>query len=507
WSYSGLDAWTEAWARELASAGVGPEVRVGVAFERSVAMVAALLAVWRACGAYVPIEPGLPEERRRWLLADAGCRLVVTAPGGGRDLPEGTAVIELEVPAAGFAPSAAWSSPEILPEGLAYVLYTSGSTGRPKGVAVPHRAVARLVAGSSFARLGPAETWLQLAPVAFDASTLELWGPLATGGRLLVSATGRRASLAELGAEVARERVTSLWLTAGLFHQMVEEELPSLAGLSQLLAGGDVLSPPHVERALGGLAGTRLVNGYGPTENTTFSCCHRVREAPERGASVPIGRPIGDSGALVLDRQGQLAPLGTVGELAVSGRGLARGYQGRPGLTAERFVPHPFACGERVYRTGDRVRWRANGLLEFLGRADAQVKIRGFRVEPGEVEAVLGELAGVRAAAVKVWTRAAGDKQLVAYAVGEGLSGSALREELARRLPEPLVPASVVVLEALPLTANGKVDRAALPEPGGEERAPSEPPRGPLEQLLARMWEELLGVESPGREESFFELG
>src|SRR6185436_5516200 len=289
----------------------------------------------------------------------------------------------------------------------AYVMYTSGSTGRPKGVAVVHRAVVRLVCDTGYARFGPGEVWLQLAPPSFDAATLEIWGALLHGGRLVLAPAGAPAP-AELGETLARHGVTSLWLTAGLFHQMVEESLAGLLPVRQLLSGGDVLSPGHVRRALSGLPGTRLINGYGPTENTTFTCCHPMEGPDEVESPVPLGRPIANTRVYVLDASLRPVPPGVAGELCAGGDGLARGYRGRPELTAERFVPDPFADrtdrsdGNRLYRTGDLARYLPDGRLEFLGRLDRQVKIRGFRVEPGEVEAKLLAHPGVEQAAVVV---------------------------------------------------------------------------------------------------------
>ncbi|HVR96204.1 MAG TPA: amino acid adenylation domain-containing protein, partial [Thermoanaerobaculia bacterium] len=487
-------------ARHLRSLGIGPEDRVGVALDRSVEMVVSWLGVLAAGGAYVPLSPSDPKERLATMANEASLRFLI---GEERRLP----VLE---PA---APPAAGSTPE----NLAYVMFTSGSTGAPKAVGVPHRAVVRLVRAMDYADLGPRQVFLQLAPPAFDASTLEVWGPLLNGGRLVLFPPAVRPASAELGAVLQRHEVTALWLTAGLFHQTVETGLEGLRTVSQLLAGGDVLSPEHVNRVLTELPGCVVINGYGPTENTTFTCCHPVREPVPPGLTVPIGRPIANTYVHVLGRDLQPVPVGVPGELFAGGDGLARGYLNRPDLTAQRFVPDPFAAapGARLYRTGDLVRRRPGGGIDFIGRLDSQVKIRGFRVEPGEVEGALSLHPAVREVAVIARRDAAakaGMERLVAYVTTDRTPPptlAELREFLRERLPEPMLPAVVVVLKSFPLTANGKLDRRALPEPAGAAgpTLPDVPPRTPVEELLAALWEDLLGVEHVGAEDSFFDLG
>jgi amino acid adenylation domain-containing protein len=517
-TYGDLAARADRLAARLRALGVSPEARVAVCLDRSPELIAALLAVLQAGGAYAPLDPAQPAQRLGAMLEDLRSPLLLTsqrhAPlftdfvaGGGRlvllDGPEE----ELPQPAA--------ADPAPGGDRLAYVMFTSGSTGRPKGVAVPHRAIVRLVCETDYARFGPEEVWLQLAPVSFDASTLEIWGALLHGGRLVLMPPGT-PTLGELAAVLSRHRVTSLWLTAGLFHQMVDEDLSTLSPVRQLLAGGEALSPSHVLRVARELPALRLINGYGPTEGTTFSCCWPVGPA-EIAGSVPIGRPISNTRALVLDAAGQPAAIGVAGELLIGGDGLARGYLGRPDLTAERFRPHPWSlAGERVYHTGDLLRFLPDGSLDFLGRIDRQIKIRGFRIEPAEIEAALLGLPGVAAAAVvaqSISAGSAGEVRLAAFVVGEegvDLVPAALRHELRSRLPEAFVPAVVRTLPALPLTANGKVDREALlrlgtePVRGEDEPAPA---RDPLEELVAGIWAGVLGLERVGADENFFDLG
>ncbi len=549
-TYAGLEARAAVLARRLTDLGVGPEVRVGLCLERSVEAVVAALGILTAGGVYVPIDPDYPAERLGFLLRDAGVAVLVAGERQLAALPATTAdlkvlVLCLDGRGAPLAEAEPTGRRQVIAPsgpagalGLAYVLYTSGSTGQPKGVAVPHRAIVRLVrsggsAGSTgegaFADLGAEQVFLQMAPLSFDASTLEIWGPLLNGGRLIVAPPGL-AALEELGDLVTRHGISTLWLTAGLFHQMVEEGLAGLSPLRQLLAGGDTLSPPHVRRALAGLPGTLLVNGYGPTENTTFTCCYPMRTREQVGATVPLGTPIANTRVYLLDRHGRPVPVGVAGELSAAGDGLARGYAGRPDLTAERFVPAGGELGEapgaRLYRTGDLARYLPDGRIEFLGRLDTQLKLRGFRIEPGEVEAVLAAHPEVREAAVlAIQVGQAGDpahsrdKRLVAYVVpqpGTEPAAAALRTYLKERLPDYMVPSGFALLEALPLNANGKVDRRALAARQDRwdrldgQRAETEEElvtSTPTEELLAGIWSEVLGRERVAADADFFELG
>jgi amino acid adenylation domain-containing protein len=512
-TYCELDRRANRLARRLRGLGVGPEAPVVLLVERSVEAVVAILAVLKAGGAYVPLDPELPEDRLLWLLGDVNPAVVLAQD---RLLPKlrriGVSSLLLMLDRESFeTESAETFASGAGPSNLAYVLFTSGSTGQPKGVCVTHHNVVRLVRGADYADLGPREVFLQFAPLAFDASTLEIWGPLLNGGRLVVCPPGHR-SLEELGRLIQAEGVTSLWLTAGLFHQMVDQRLESLQGVRQLLAGGDVLSPAHVRRALAGLPGVRLVNGYGPTEGTTFTCSYALAPGESVDDPVPLGRPIANTRAFVLDHGLQPMPPGLAGELFAAGDGVARGYLGRPDLTAERFIPDPFSRepGARLYRTDDLVRQRGDGVFEFLGRLDGQVKIRGFRIELGEVEAALTRRPGVRQAAVIARSNGQGEKRLVAYLVPDDTAHdvAGLRADLKRELPEYMVPVAFVTLESLPLTRSGKVDRRALPEPDyGEPARGFVAPSGPVEEILAHLWTEVMGIDRVGAESDFFELG
>ncbi|MFD5797635.1 amino acid adenylation domain-containing protein [Streptomyces diastatochromogenes] len=517
-SYAELDARANRLARLLIGRGVAPESVVAVALERGVDLVVALLAVVKAGGAYLPLDLSYPAERIAHMLADSTPILLLT---GGRDtvataglarvaLDEEETARELAGLAEGPLQPTELRAP-LSADNAAYVIYTSGSTGRPKGTVVPHRAVDRLVRESGYLELGPGNVVGQLSSASFDAATLEIWGPLLNGATLAVAAPGA-LSVAELKAFLTAHAVDTAWLTAGLFHEVVDQDVAALAGLRRLLAGGDALSPAHCRRLLAALPEVRLFNGYGPTENTTFTTVHEIlaAELTERTASVPIGSPIADTRVYVLDAALRPVPVGVEGELYTTGAGLARGYEQQAALTAERFVACPLEPGARMYRTGDRARWTADGRLVFSGRTDHQVKIRGFRVEPGEVTEVLSGHPQVAQAAVVTREDASGGPRLVAYVVPADPAGTELpdsvREFLADRLPEYLVPAAVVVLDALPLTANGKLDRAALPAPA----YPTGGGRGPAdsrEEAVGGLFREVLGLADVGMDDDFFALG
>jgi len=514
-TYAELRDRASALAAELQRRGVGPGERVAVQGERGIDLLVGVLATSLAGGAYVPLDPAYPAERRRMMLRDVAPRVFLRrqAEAGDGEAPEPLDIDGVEeLDLHGHWATAEVPSARATGDDLAYICFTSGSTGAPKGVAVPQRAVVRLVREADFAAIEEGGRWLVMAPLSFDASTLEVWAPWLNGGCAVVAPLGP-LSLNRLAEVLARGRIDHMWLTAGLFHQVVEEEPDALAGLRCLLTGGDVLSPAAVAKVRWRFPRLRLVNGYGPTENTTFTSCHAVEEMPPGdgfASSIPIGRPIADTTVFVADDRLQWLPVGNAGELWTGGDGLARGYWGRPALTAERFVPHPEPreSGERLYRTGDLARWRDDGELEFLGRVDAQIKVRGFRIEPGEVEAALADHADVAQAVVVAKGDGADDKRLVAYlASPEPPASEDLRTFLADRLPRYMVPDLFVFLPFLPLTANGKVDRRALPDPEGGGETAYVAPRTPVETLVADLWQGLLDVERVGAEDDFFELG
>jgi amino acid adenylation domain-containing protein len=515
-TYAELDAASDRVARRLAALGARPEARVGVAMERGAALVAAVLGVLKAGAAFVPLDTDYPAERLAFMLADSRVVALVVAgevPAALADF-RGPVVrldaLEGEDADAGAAPEAFAAA-----ESLATIVYTSGSTGTPKGVALAHRGFVRLVRGAGWARFEGGERVSQTSTASFDAYHLEVWGALLHGGCVVGIDRDVLLSRSALAARVREGGITVLFLTTPLFNDLGREAPELLAGVPQLVTGGEALDAEAARRVLEQASPPGyLVNVYGPTENSTLSTFHPLRSLPPDAPSVPIGGPLGNSTAYVLDGRMAPCPAGVPGELYVGGDGVARGYLGRPGMTAGRFLPDPFgAPGARLYRTGDRARWQAGGALEFLGRTDQQVKVRGFRVEPGEIEAALRQDPAVLDAAVAARARPGEPHTLAGYVVprdGASVDAAGVRERLAARLPEHLVPSTVTVLDALPRTPSGKVDRRALPEPIlSAPRADGGfvPPATEDERAIAAAWSEVLGIERVGATDGFFSLG
>ncbi|WP_173267732.1 non-ribosomal peptide synthetase, partial [Streptomyces pacificus] len=513
-TYGELNTRANRLAHHLRGLGVGPETAVGVCVPRSPETVVALLAVLKAGGVYVPLDPDFPAERLTRMLRGTAAAVVLTAAGTGTRLPHGPwRTLDLDttdLPDDGRGTG----NPEspVGPDNGCYVVFTSGSTGSPKGVTARHRNVTELLHGGECLTLRPDDTLLHIAPLSFDVATYELWAPLAAGARLVL-APPVRITPAAVAGWVAEHGVTVLHATASLFALLVDQEPQMFDGLRRVLTGSETVSPAHAARVLAERPRLELVNCWGPTETTTFSVCGAFTRQTLPSGPLPLGRPLANTEVWVLDDAGLPVPVGSPGELCVSGPCLARGYLGDPALTADRFVPHPQVPGTRLYRTGDRGRWSADGRVEFLGRTDHLVKVRGYRVELGEVEAALGEHGDVRACAVVAHRDpASGSAELCAYLVAEGRAPSVreLRRRLGRHLPEFMVPRRFVVLDELPLTAHGKVDRGALPAPEGERpdlQVRFAHPVGPVEQLLAGLWRRVLGVRSVGRHDDFFDLG
>jgi aspartate racemase len=513
-SYAALEARSDAIGFALAHLGVRPGHRVGICVDRSTDLAGGLVGILKAGAAYVALDPALPTPRLASMAADAGLSVVVTttllrtAVSGC-----GATTVCLDEPLPGAAAGVWRDRPAVSPDDLAYISYTSGSTGVPKGVEVTHRAVVRLLHAVEYVALGPGETLLQLAPLAFDASTFEVWGALTHGGTLAMYPQ-RVPEFDELSQVLAEAQVTTLWLTASLYNAVIDAAPEMLAGVRQLLIGGEALSVAHVRRGLQALPQTAIINGYGPTEATTFTCCHRIAATDAEGqTSVPIGRPIANTRVYLLDAALEPVPIGVPGELFAGGDGVARGYARTPRLTAERFVPDPFGGepGARLYRTGDLVRYRDDGTIEFLGRHDGQVKVRGYRIELGEIETALTSHPSVRAAAARVWADREQRKSIAAYVVWDGGADAAgeLRPFLKARLPDYMVPSAIAVIEALPRTPNGKIDRDALPAPAlvpETERAFVEP-GNEVEETIAEACRQLLGLERVSMTDNFFDIG
>lgn len=511
-SYAQLDERVQALAAQLVSMGVKPGDPVGLCMERSFDMIAAMLAIMRCGAAFVPFDPSYPADRLQFMFDDTRVNVLITGSSLKATLPKNDArliILDEQRP----APSANVPA-QGGPESPAYIMYTSGSTGKPKGVVVPQRAIVRLVKAQNFLPFGPDLTFLQLSNTSFDASTLEIWGALLNGGRLVLQPQ-LKPTLLEITDTIRDKGVTSVWFTAGLFNVLVDEQLDRLRGLRHILTGGDVLSVPHVKKAMKVLGPNVLINGYGPTENTTFTCCNIIDERSIKG-SVPIGKPINHTTVHVLDEQMKPVAIGQKGELYTGGDGLALGYWNRPDLTTERFVDDPFNRGKKLYKTGDVVRWTPDGLIEFIGRTDLQVKVRGFRVELGEIENALNNMPGLKDRVVMARDEVAGEKQLVAYLLpvnetaGREELIAAARAYLEERLPNHMVPTAYVVMPEFPLGPNGKVDRKALPPPTPPRptmRARHVAPRTPVETELCAIWNKALGMEDIGVHDNFFDLG
>lgn len=501
-NYAELERRADRLAGALVAVGVGRETPVGLCMDRSVEMVVGMLAALRAGGAYVPLDPGYPNERLAFMIDDAGIGVVVVGPGGeDRRFGPAVAVVQCDVE----SDAAPRSAPG--PEDLAYVLYTSGSTGSPKGVAVEHRAVVRLVRDTDYVSIGPGDRVAHVSNPSFDATTFEIWGPLLNGARVDIFDRDAALEPTRLARELRERRITELFLTTALFNAVVDEVPDAFRTVRTVMFGGEAVDPERVRAVLREGPPGRLLHVYGPTECTTFATWHPVTEVPPDAPTVPIGRPIANTTAWVVDPHGNPVPPGVPGELLLGGDGLARGYHRRPDLTSERFVEVSFAEGQRAYRTGDRVLRREDGAIVFLGRLDRQVKVRGFRIEPGEVETALRRHPSVRECVVAARERAPGDRRLVAWFVPEDPAPSTadLSGFLSDHVPRYMLPSAFVPLDALPLNRNGKVDVDALPDPPPPERG--EPPRPGVETMLAGIWREILDVPEIGRTDDFYDLG
>ncbi|KOY00806.1 non-ribosomal peptide synthetase [Pseudomonas nunensis] len=503
-TYAELNAKAERLAAHLTSLGLQPGEAVAILLPRSLDLLVSQLAILKCAAVYVPLDINAPAERQHFMLQDS--RAVLALTRSGEVLADGVRRVDLDT--LDFANQPARNAPRPQSsETPAYIMYTSGSTGTPKGVLVPHRAISRLVINNGYADFNSADRVAFASNPAFDASTLEVWAPLLNGGCVVVVEQEVLLSQSRLREWLLEQSVSVLWMTAGLFHQYADGLMPVFGQLRYLLVGGDVLDPAVIGRVLRDGAPQHLLNGYGPTEATTFSTTFEITSVG--AGSIPIGRPIGNTRVYVLDAQLRAVPLGVPGELFIAGAGVANGYLNRPELSAEKFIADPFN-GQSMYRTGDLGRHLPDGSIEYLGRNDDQVKIRGYRIELGEIEARLAQHESVKDAVVLVREDVPGEKRLVAYFTGNGTADlDSLRTHLQSALPDYMVPAAYVQLDYLPLTANGKLDRKALPVPDLASIVTRgyEAPQGEIEITLARLWAQVLNVERVGRHDHFFELG
>jgi amino acid adenylation domain-containing protein len=514
-TYRELDQRSNGLASHLRRLGVESGARIGLALDRSISMVISMLAVLKAGCAYVPLDSAYPADRLRFMISDTDLAAIITDKANEKKLSSSTRVVSVEEVLGGEPEAAMNLARACTAESTAYIMYTSGSTGTPKGVEVPHRAIVRLVRSATYVDFGPAEVFAQISNSSFDAITFEVWGALLNGARLVILPTTVVLSPEAFADAIQKYRLTAMFLTSSLFNLIAARCPSAFHTVRHLLVGGDAVDPRWARQVLETAPPRRMINGYGPTECTTFSVTHDIRDVAPGAKCVPIGRPLSNSQAFVLDWNMQPAPAGVSGELYLGGDGLAKGYWNRPEITAERFVTSPFdpAGGARLYKTGDLARYQANGVIECLGRTDHQVKIRGFRIELGEIETVLRRNPGVADCAVLAEEDASGAKTLRAYVAavkGTSPSREEIRRFLGERLPEFMLPASFAFVDELPFSANGKVDRAKLRllYRGLEsETPPAALPTTAAQLLIAGAWKKVLGVNGFGVDDNFFDIG
>ncbi len=514
-SYYELNKRANHLAHILLRKNVGPDILVAMFMDRSIEMIVAILGILKAGGSYVPIDPAYPKERIDFMLKDTGSPVLLTQSHFLSRLTDLKAEIQIMDAGWGSDLVSENKSPECkcTSENLAYINYTSGSTGTPKGVMVPHRGVIRLVFGVDYTPLNADQVLLQLATISFDAATFEIWGALLHGGKCVLYPGNGIPDLKILKALIENYKITTMWLTASLFNTIIDEKPDVLLNVNEILTGGEALSVTHVKKAQNQLPGTNFVNGYGPTENTTFTCCYRIpSNLDKKWLTIPIGQPISNTTAYILDSKMQIVDNGESGELYVGGYGVAKGYLNRPELTAEKFIKDRFSkkVGATLYATGDNVRRLPDGNIDFLGRVDDQVKIHGYRIEPKEIEFVLKQNESLSDALVVVREDKPGQKKLVAYVILSGqkeIDSESLREYLRDKISVYMIPAFFVFLDKIPLTANGKTDRQALPKPKIISKKGYSIPTNSFEKELSKIWSQVLDIENIGTQDNFFDVG
>ncbi|HEY9881712.1 MAG TPA: amino acid adenylation domain-containing protein, partial [Leptolyngbyaceae cyanobacterium] len=522
-TYQDLNQGSNQLARYLQRLGIRSGTPVGICLDRSIEAIAAMLAVLKAGGAYVPLDPSYPPERLHFMLEDAGIERVITKANRAASLRTGKAkIICLEQEWGAIAQESDGNLPiSSSADQLAYIIYTSGSTGTPKGVMVPHRAVNRLVCETNYVQIDPSDRIAQVANLAFDAATFEVWGALLNGAQLIGIERETTLSPADFAAQLEQQKISTLFLTTALFNQTVSQIPAAFRSLKHVLFGGELVNVERVRSVLHHGKPEHLLHVYGPTENTTFSTWYEVEAIPENATTIPIGQAVANTKMYLLDAHLKPVPAGVIGEIYLGGDGLAKGYLNRPELTAERFIPAPFertgeAGGSKeiplLYKTGDRALYRTDGNLEFLGRTDNQIKLRGFRVELGEIEVAIAQHPAVQTAVVLV-RELDSNNQLIAYVVPKTsavITEPDLRSFLKTKLPVYMLPAAFVMLDTLPLTANGKVNQKALPMPNlipARGPSPTIAPTTSVETALVELWIQLLGRSQVGIYDNFFDLG
>ncbi|HEU4963916.1 MAG TPA: non-ribosomal peptide synthase/polyketide synthase [Bacilli bacterium] len=498
-TYAELNRKANRLAAKLRDLGVKPDDFVAILTERKIETIVGIYGILKAGGAYVPIDPMYPEDRIRFILDDCRPKAVLIS----------NSELEADLPVLDLTDGTIWEGPSDNPErvnkptDLAYCMYTSGTTGQPKGSLIEHKSIIRLVIDTNYVELDDTSVILQTGSMSFDASTFEVWGALLQGGKLILADEEVLTNHSVLKEHLLRYEVTTMWLTASLYNLMIQTDAGMFDSLTELLIGGEKLSEEHVRMLKSRRNNVKLINGYGPTENTTFTATYEI---PEQFELIPIGRPIANTQVYILNGD-KLCGIGIPGELCIAGDGLARGYLNRPELTDEKFKDNPFGAG-KLYRSGDLAQWRPDGTIEYLGRIDEQVKIRGFRIELGEIETALLKIEQIRDAAVIARVDEAGDKAICAYLVSdEPIQLSDIRAALNRSLPDYMIPAHMMQIESLPVTRNGKLDRRALPEIEASSDRDYVAPRNDVEATLCRIFSETLGAETVGATDSFFELG
>ncbi|ACK73920.1 amino acid adenylation domain protein (plasmid) [Gloeothece citriformis PCC 7424] len=514
-TYKELNTHANQLAHYLQYLGVKLEDKIGVCIERSPLMIIAILAILKVGGAYVPLDPGYPSERLAFMIKDAQSPIILTQKHLLTQLFQDDHQLLIDIESE-WDSIAQYSSDnltcEVSLENLAYIIYTSGSTGTPKGTEIPHRSFLGFMFGVDYIQLDANVIWLQHSSISWDAAILELWPPLLYGG-CCVLYPGNIVTPEKLSKIIQNEKINTLWLTAALFNLMIDTQPESLLGIKQLLVGGESLSVNYISQALELLPETKIINGYGPSECTVFTCCYPIdRKLDKKITSIPIGQPIGDRIVYLLDRNLHRVPVGVPGEIYIGGASVARGYLNQPILTQENFIPNPFIPGDILYRTGDIGRRLPNGNLEFVGRINNQIKIRGFRIELEEIETVLGKHSGIKQAVVTLGKNSLGEKSLVAYIMAKNsqLTPQTVRDFLREKLPDYMIPNAFVFLDAFPLNPNGKINRRNLPDPDTQQRqtwVEFVEPRTEIEQQIAAIWLKILGLNQVGIYDNFFELG